>query len=121
MHGQVLDSVTGAPVAGATIDTWEASTNGLYEQQDPNQGDCNLRGRFTTDANGEYAFYCLKPTPYPIPFDGPAGKMLQLLDRHPMRPAHIHLIVSYTSEDHSAMQVYTRADEKRLRMRIISQ
>ena len=47
-----------------------------------------------TDANGEYAFYCLRPTPYPIPFDGPAGKLLQLLDRHPYRPAHIHLIVS---------------------------
>lgn len=67
---------------------------GLYEQQDENQVDCNLRGKFITDANGEYAFYALRPTPYPIPFDGPAGKLLQLLDRHPYRPAHIHLIVS---------------------------
>jgi catechol 1,2-dioxygenase len=66
---------------------------GLYEQQDENQVDCNLRGKFMTDNKGEYAFYCLKPTPYPIPFDGPAGKLLQLLDRHPYRPAHIHLIV----------------------------
>jgi catechol 1,2-dioxygenase len=66
---------------------------GLYEQQDENQVDCNLRGKFITDDKGEYAFYCLKPTPYPIPFDGPAGKLLQLLDRHPYRPAHIHLIV----------------------------
>lgn len=94
MHGKVVDSLTGAPIPGVIIDAWEASTNGLYEQQDPDQEDCNLRGRVTTDENGEYAFYCLKPTPYPIPYDGPAGKILQLLDRHPYRPAHIHLIVS---------------------------
>jgi catechol 1,2-dioxygenase len=67
---------------------------GLYEQQDEKQIDHNLRGKFITDDKGEYSFYCLKPTPYPIPFDGPAGKLLQLLDRHPYRPAHIHLIVS---------------------------
>ena len=70
---------------------------GLYEQQDDAQDDCNLRGKFVTDENGEYAFYCLRPTPYPIPYDGPAGKLLQLLDRHPYRPAHIHLIVSQSA------------------------
>jgi catechol 1,2-dioxygenase len=52
-----------------------------------------LRGKFITDVNGEYAFYCIKPTAYPVPDDGPAGKLLNLLDRHPYRPAHIHLIV----------------------------
>lgn len=67
---------------------------GLYEQQDDKQDEHNLRGKFFTDKNGEYSFYCLRPTPYPVPFDGPAGKILQLLDRHPYRPAHIHLIVS---------------------------
>jgi catechol 1,2-dioxygenase len=94
MHGRCTDSVTGEPIPGVVIDVWEDSTNGLYEQQDPEQADCNLRGRFTTDAEGRYSWYCLRPTPYPIPYDGPAGKLLQLLDRHPMRPAHIHLIVS---------------------------
>ena len=94
MYGQVLDCTTKKPVKGATIDVWEASTNGLYEQQDDNQVDHNLRGKFVTEEDGSYAFYCLRPTPYPIPYDGPAGKLLQLLDRHPYRPAHIHLIVS---------------------------
>ena len=69
---------------------------GYYEQQDDKQVDHNLRGKFFTNEDGEYAFYCLRPTPYPVPFDGPAGKLLQLLDRHPYRPAHIHLIVSRT-------------------------
>ena len=68
--------------------------SGLYEQQDPDQIDSNLRGQFTTNSNGDYGFYCIRPTPYPVPFDGPAGKILKLLDRHPYRPAHIHIIVS---------------------------
>jgi len=69
MHGTVLDLAT-KPVAGAWIDVWEASTNGLYEQQDKDQVEHNLRGKFKTDANGHYGFYCLRPTPYPVPFDG---------------------------------------------------
>ncbi len=70
MHGKVLNSVTKKPVAGAWIDVWQASTNGLYEQQDKDQVEHNLRGKFKTDENGQYGFYCLGPTPYPIPFDG---------------------------------------------------
>jgi protocatechuate 3,4-dioxygenase beta subunit len=70
MHGKVIDLVTKEPVAGAWIDVWQASTNGLYEQQDKDQVDCNLRGKFKTDSNGYYGFYCLRPTPYPVPNDG---------------------------------------------------
>ena len=94
MHGRVTDFVTGEPIENAELDIWHTAPNGLYEQQDPDQIDFNLRGRFTTKKDGQYSLYCLRPTPYPIPFDGPAGKLLQLLDRHPMRPAHIHFIVS---------------------------
>lgn len=97
MHGTVMDATTKKPLAGVMVDVWQASTNGLYEQQDDKQCEHNLRGKFTTDEKGQYSFYCLRPTPYPIPFDGPAGKLLQLLDRHPYRPAHIHLIVSHAS------------------------
>jgi len=93
LYGRVVDATTQKPVKNASIDIWEASTNGLYEQQDDDQPKSNLCGKFYTDENGEYAFYCLRPTPYPIPYDGPAGKILQLLDRHPYRPAHIHFIV----------------------------
>lgn len=70
---------------------------GLYQQQDKDQHEHNLRGKFETDESGEYAFYLLRPTPYPIPFDGPAGKLLELMDKHPYRPAHIHLIVGAKS------------------------
>lgn len=94
MHGQVVDFATGKPLEGAEVDVWHTAPNGLYEQQDPDQVDMNLRGRFVTGKDGKYSFYCLRPTSYPIPYDGPAGKLLKLLDRHPMRPAHIHFIAS---------------------------
>jgi catechol 1,2-dioxygenase len=70
MHGKVLDSVTKQPVTGAWVDVWQASTNGLYEQQDKDQVEHNLRGKFKTDGDGHYGFYCIRPTPYPVPFDG---------------------------------------------------
>ncbi|KAK9426633.1 putative Catechol dioxygenase [Seiridium unicorne] len=92
LHGQVTCAETGKPLTNATVEVWQASTNGLYEQQDDAQVDHNLRGKFVTDSEGNFSFYCLRPTPYPVPKDGPAGKLLQLLDRHVYRPAHIHLI-----------------------------
>jgi catechol 1,2-dioxygenase len=101
MHGIVTDASTGKPIAGAKIDLWQCSTNGLYEQQDPDQADFNLRGLMTTDENGYYGVYCLRPVPYPVPNDGPGGKILELLDRHPWRPAHIHLLVG--SEGHAPL------------------
>lgn len=95
MHGKITDLLTGKGIPGAVVDIWEASSNGKYDFQDPeNQTDNNLRGKFKCDENGEYHFYCLKPTAYSLPTDGPAGVLLNLLDRHPMRPAHIHLMVS---------------------------
>ncbi|TAQ91107.1 hypothetical protein B7494_g538 [Chlorociboria aeruginascens] len=94
MHGVVRDLITKKPIPNAVVDIWQASSNGKYDFQDPeNQTDNNLRGKFRTDSEGKYWFYCLKPTAYSLPTDGPAGVLLKLLDRHPMRPAHIHLMV----------------------------
>jgi catechol 1,2-dioxygenase len=50
------------------------TTAGLYEQQDPNQTEHNLRGKFITDAEGNYACYCLRPTPYPVSSLGQSAK-----------------------------------------------
>ncbi|HZS75682.1 MAG TPA: intradiol ring-cleavage dioxygenase [Ktedonobacteraceae bacterium] len=91
--GRVL-STTGEPVPNALLDIWEGGENGLYEQQDPEQPDMNLRGKFRTDNQGRYRFIAIKPVPYPIPDDGPVGQLLRSLARHPYRPAHIHLLVS---------------------------
>ncbi|GAC1349643.1 MAG: intradiol ring-cleavage dioxygenase [Ktedonobacteraceae bacterium] len=91
--GRVL-STDGTPIAGALLDIWETGENGLYEQQDPEQPDMNLRGKFRTDGDGRYCFVGIKPVSYPIPDDGPVGQLLRALGRHPFRPAHIHLLIS---------------------------
>ena len=42
--------LAGRPVADAEVDVWHTSADGYYENQDPEQADMNLRGKFTTDA-----------------------------------------------------------------------
>ena len=91
--GQVL-ATDGTPIPGALLDIWETDENGLYEQQDPEQPDMNLRGKFRTDHEGRYCFVGIKPVSYAIPDDGPVGQLLHSLGRHPFRPAHIHLLIS---------------------------
>ncbi|KAI9371657.1 Intradiol ring-cleavage dioxygenase [Aspergillus egyptiacus] len=110
MSGRVVDFVTKKPLVNATVEVWQASTNGLYEQQDPEQEEFNLRGKFRTDSEGRYSFYCLRPTPYPVPDDGPAGKLLKLMDRHPFRPAHIHIIAICGGYKPLTTQIFDRKD-----------
>ena len=90
----VVRSIDGTPIAGATIDVWQTATKGLYAVQDASQPPTNLRGLFTTGADGRYEFVTVRPVDYSIPDDGPVGRMLGATGRHPMRAAHIHLIVS---------------------------
>lgn len=90
--GRVVD-LEGNPIEGALLDVWQTSSDGAYDIQDPDQPDMNLRGLFTTGPDGRFFFRTVKPASYPVPDDGPVGKMLVALGRHPMRPAHIHVIV----------------------------
>ncbi len=94
VSGMVRDA-GGAPIPGATLDVWQANDDGFYDVQQPGtQPDMNLRGVFTTDAEGRYWFRSVKPLFYAIPHDGPVGRLLHALGRHPYRPAHIHFIVA---------------------------
>lgn len=91
----IVRDVEGNTIAGATLDVWQANEDGFYDvQQKGIQPDYNLRGIFTSDAQGRYFFKSAYPRYYPIPDDGTVGKMLKALDRQPNRPAHIHFIVS---------------------------
>ncbi|MFY9316392.1 MAG: intradiol ring-cleavage dioxygenase [Burkholderiales bacterium] len=89
--GTVKDT-KGRPVAGAKLDIWEGGADGLYDAQ---KGDeMNLRGVFHADAQGRFSFRCVTPTFYPVPNDGPVGKMLVATGRHPMRPPHLHFWIT---------------------------
>ena len=92
--GRVVDD-TGAPVAGATVDVWQANAEGFYDVQKPGempQGE--LRGLFTADDDGRFHFRTIVPAHYPIPVDGPVGALLRATGRHEFRPAHVHFEVS---------------------------
>ncbi|MBR0736871.1 catechol 1,2-dioxygenase [Bradyrhizobium liaoningense] len=92
VNGRVVDK-DGSPVAGADVDVWHASPVGLYENQDPEQADMNLRGKLTTDADGRFAFRSVMMVGYPIPTDGVVGRLLTAQGRHPYRPAHLHALI----------------------------
>ncbi len=92
--GRVVDD-TGAPVAGATVDVWQADANGFYDVQKPGEiPPGQLRGLFTADADGRFRFRSIVPSHYPIPTDGPVGGLLRATGRHEFRPAHVHLEIS---------------------------
>ena len=93
VQGRVLDVASGEPIAAAEVDVWQNGDNRLYAVQDPDAPEYHLRGRFLTDEGGSFAFLAVRPVPYPIPDDGPVGRMLGATGRHPWRPAHIHMVV----------------------------
>ncbi|MET0281992.1 MAG: dioxygenase [Steroidobacteraceae bacterium] len=91
--GRVLSS-DGTPLAGALLDIWSGDGEGTYDMQMADEAGMKARGRIRTDAGGAYRFRSIKPNHYPVPTDGPVGRMLEKMGRHPMRPGHIHMIVS---------------------------
>ncbi|WP_043834116.1 intradiol ring-cleavage dioxygenase [Muricoccus aerilatus] len=109
MTGFVQDT-EGRPIAGAEVDVWHSSPVGLYENQDPDQADMNLRGKFTTDAEGRFWFRSIKPAGYPIPTNGVVGRLLAIQDRHPFRPAHVHALVFKEGFKTLTSQVYVDDD-----------
>jgi hydroxyquinol 1,2-dioxygenase len=100
----------GKPIAGAEVDVWHASPVGLYETQDPQQAEMNLRGKFTTDADGNFSFRSVKPAGYPIPIDGPVGALLNAQKRHNFRPAHLHFLIYKPGYKSVTSQIYSDDD-----------
>jgi catechol 1,2-dioxygenase len=101
---------SGQPVAQAEVDVWQASGEGYYENQDPGQADMNLRGKFTSDAQGCIRFRTVKPSGYPIPVNGPVGQLIRAQGRHNMRPAHIHFMVHKPGYKTQFSQLYSSDD-----------
>ena len=112
VSGKVFDVENGEPLAGAVLDVWQAATNGLYQNQDENQPDYNLRARFKTDQDGSYEFVGLMPTAYPVPTDGPVGELLRVAKRWSYRPAHIHVIASFPDHETLVTQIFKKGDDQ---------
>jgi hydroxyquinol 1,2-dioxygenase len=91
--GRVL-STDGRPLPNALLDIWSGDGEGNYDMQIPGETGMKARGRIRTDAEGRYWFRSIRPTFYPVPTDGPVGRMLRKTGSHPYRPGHVHMIVS---------------------------
>jgi hydroxyquinol 1,2-dioxygenase len=100
----------GKPIKDALLDVWQASGDGFYDVQGHGLPDMGLRGRFRTGEDGSFRFRTIKPSAYPIPFDGPVGDMLKAMERHPYRPAHIHFIVSADGYQSVTTELYSDDD-----------
>lgn len=88
-----VTSVEGDPIPGALIEIWEADRQGRYDVEYLEQGSAG-RGHLFSDRMGNYSVWCVKPSYYSIPTDGPVGRLLFSCSRSPMRPAHVHFKVS---------------------------
>jgi catechol 1,2-dioxygenase len=102
----------GRPLEGAEVDIWHCNAEGLYENQDEQQADHNLRGKFVSDADGRIAFRSIKPAGYPIPTDTVVGELLKAQQRHPYRPAHLHALVFKPGYKTLITQIYADDDPR---------
>src|SRR5438067_370114 len=109
VRGRVLD-LGGKPVANALLDVWQTQSNGLYDAQDEKPNELHMRGKFRSDAEGRYLIRTVLPVNYPIPSDGPVGRMLKATGRHPWRPAHIHFVVSADGYEPVTTHIFDRTD-----------
>lgn len=108
--GHVRD-LDGRPVPGASVETWQANAQGLYENQQPDlQPDFNLRGQFRADDNGDFGYRTVRPAGYKVPDDGPVGELLGRLGYPLRRPAHLHFLISAPGFETVTTQVYDRSD-----------
>lgn len=111
VHARVEDR-QGRPIAGAEVDIWHSSPEGLYENEDSKQVAMNLRGQFVTDAEGRFWLRSVKPAGYAVPTRGVVGDLLRAQGRHPFRPAHMHALIAKPGYKTLVSQVYDADDPK---------
>jgi protocatechuate 3,4-dioxygenase beta subunit len=90
----------GKPIEGVKIDIWETDSNGKYDVQYEGREQPDQRAVMHSDKEGVFWFKAIVPVPYPIPNDGPVGKLLKVLKRHCYRPSHMHFMMEKPGFDH---------------------
>ncbi|KAK5019983.1 cathecol 1,2-dioxygenase [Cryomyces antarcticus] len=105
-----VKDTAGAPIAGAKIDIWETDSKGFYDVQYADRPGPDGRAVMESDGEGLFWFKAIVPVPYPIPHDGPVGKLLKLLKRHPYRPSHMYFMFDKPGYDHLITALYLRGD-----------
>lgn len=98
----------GAPVVGAVVDVWQSNDDGFYDVQLPDLDGPVLRGRLRTDGQGGLRFWSILPREYPIPDDGPVGRMLEATGRHSYRAPHLHFMIDAPGHAPLITQLFVR-------------
>jgi hydroxyquinol 1,2-dioxygenase len=104
-HGRVTDT-NGRPVADCELDVWSGDQDGFYDMQKGNE--MSLRAQFRTDRDGNYRFWSIKPTYYPVPGDGPVGAMLDKMGRHLNRPGHMHMMLNAPGHERLVTHLFVK-------------
>ena len=103
--GKVTDT-GGKPIPNCILDVWSGDENGFYDMQ---KGDSmSLRAQFQTDREGNYRFWSIKPTFYPVPGDGPVGRMLDRMGRHLNRPGHMHMMLEAKGHERLVTHLFVK-------------
>lgn len=110
MQGRVL-STTGEPLPDAHIEIWQADDNGFYDVQNKESTNVYGRGHLHADNKGDYYFWSVRPEAYPIPNDGPVGELLDAANRSPMRPAHVHFMITVPGYKTLITHVFKEGDQ----------
>ncbi len=105
-----VTGINGEAVAGATIEVWQADQDGFYDVQNPDLEHYQGRGVLHADASGRFNFKSIVAESYPIPHDGPVGKLLEALGRHPWRPAHLHFMITAPGYERLVTHVFREGD-----------
>lgn len=110
VSGTIKD-IDGNPIPNATIEAWQSDEEGFYDVQKTGLDTYQGRAVFKSDAQGHYHFKTILPEAYPIPHDGPVGKMLQALNRHPWRPAHLHFMITAPGYERLVTHIFKEGSE----------
>lgn len=105
-----VKDTNGNPIPGVKIDIWETDSSGMYDVQHAGRDRPDGRCILTSDETGRFWFKGIVPVPYPIPHDGPVGKLLLRLNRHPMRPSHMHFMFDKVGWNKLVTALYLRGD-----------
>ncbi|EEU35456.1 uncharacterized protein NECHADRAFT_51181 [Fusarium vanettenii 77-13-4] len=105
-----VKDTNGNPIPNVKVDVWETDSKGFYDVQYPDHDGPDGRAVVRSDEDGAFFFKAIVPVPYPIPSDGPVGKLLKKLHRHPYRPSHFHFLFDKPGYDRLITALYLRGD-----------
>ncbi|GAA5237129.1 intradiol ring-cleavage dioxygenase [Verticiella sediminum] len=100
----------GRPVPHAELQVWQADEAGYYDVQYGEDVPHRARATLNADAEGNFHFKTIRAEAYPIPHDGPVGRMLEALGRHPWRPAHLHFMITAPGYERLITHVFRNGD-----------